>query len=208
MTKYLILLIFSLSNYLSAFCLPGFDYQPIPGYYFGVLGGGSGGYEIDCHKVHTDLGYYVGAKLGTNIFSFLRVEGDAIWQENDVNHIVQTQSIQLRHLKGHVHLWSVMANALIDFNWDWPMRPFIGGGVGYGQAHGHWKGFRELTDANLMVIERRVKGSVNRNGFAWQIIAGLKFFIWPKFEANIEYRFFKLECVNNHKFGLALTRFF
>jgi opacity protein-like surface antigen len=213
MTKYIAILILLMNACLvkqgQALCFLGSEIFPFPGFYVGGMGGYSGGYDIKCEDVGTKLGFYVGAKVGTKLFQTIRVEGDFIWQRNAVEAEQSETTIQLTHVRGHIHIFSLMTNALIDFNCQFPVRPFIGAGIGYGQAYGHWRGILEEMEEYGLLIEEDIKSKVYKMGFAWQVIAGLKFFIMPGLEANVEYRFFEIQShLCNHKLGVALTKFF
>lgn len=221
MLKNLMIFIFFFSqlfvNVGHSFCLQDFvyKYKPLPGLYIGGMGGFNGGYDLKCSGVSTNRGYYLGAKLGKkifpqigNFFPHLRVEGEFVWQRNSV-HSFKLGTIQLDHTRGHVQIWSLMTNLLLDLNCDFPVRPFLGGGVGYAQTLGHWSALLIEVNGDFFIIEKHIHSKFNKSGFATQVIAGLKYFICPNLEVSLEYRFFHLKSdVDNHKLGLNLTKFF
>ncbi len=182
------------------------DYQP-SGIYISAFGGMNGGYELDNQNVHLNRGYYAGINIGKKVLPNFRLEADAIWQENDVNGLI-VGNISLDHAHGTINTYSFMGNAVLDLNFPYPGSPSIGGGVGYGNAEGHWSGTLSQTVKNI-TASKKIKSSFHKNGLCWQIIADLNFFLCPNLKINIEYRFFKLENkFSNNKFGLTLVRFF
>lgn len=215
MLKYLVQIYFFLllffSNTIQAYCLPFpwlLDYQP-SGFYLSAFGGIAGGYDLKCSNFRTNRGYYFGINGGKKVFPNIRLEGDIIWQGNDVQSGATTSTtIQINHVDGSINIGSVMANAILDFNFPFPGSPSLGGGVGYAWADGHWSA--DFTKTNGVLFKRRrIKSSFSENGFAWQIIADLNFFVCRSLKVNIEYRFFKLhDEISTHKFGLALVKFF
>ncbi len=219
MLKYLAIFVFLFSHIFSnisySFCFQNLAYHPLPGLYIGGIGGFNGGYDIKCENLSTQLGYYLGAKIGKkfsiklgNFIPPLKVEEEFVWQRNPVNSL-KVGTIQLHHVRGHIQIWSLMTNALLDFNCDFPVRPFIGGGLGYAQAWGHWSALLVDVGGDFFLIEKHIKSKFNKRGFAAQVIAGLKYLICPSLEVTLEYRFFNLRHhVSNHKLGLALTKLF
>lgn len=193
-------------------CLPWLqDYQP-SGFYVSAFGGINGGYDIDCKDVNTNRGYYCGINGGKKIFPNVRVEGDFIWQGNEVSDIqkgtLEKGKKDLDHPRGTFNIESCMANAILDFNFPFPGSPSLGGGVGYAHAHGSWSGILTKT-LNDVEKNKEIKSSYKKSGFAWQIIADLNFFICRNLKINVEYRYFNLgRPISNHKFGLSVVKFF
>lgn len=182
--------------------------EPTP--YVLIKGGFTGGYEVKCLRIFTNLGYYAGVAAGYKLFRLFRVEGEAIYQYATV-HSPQHLPIKVKHIRGHVGLASFMANALLDFHCEFPLRPYIGGGLGFACASGHWKG--ELRKTNLVntniFIETRTKESFHKNGFAWQFIAGLRYLLCENSEVSLDYRFLKMENkLSNHSLGVSFIRLF
>lgn len=210
MQMYFFLFLF-FSHPIQAYCLPFpwlLDYQP-SSFYISAFGGYAGGYELKCDDFKTVRGYYLGINGGKKIFPNIRLEGDAIWQRNRVQSDVPTSNtLQVNHVDGAINIGSIFANAILDFNFPFPGSPSLGGGVGYAWADGHWSA--DLTKTKEAFFKRRrVRSSFRENGFAWQLIADLNFFVCNDLKINIEYRFFKLrDEFSTHKFGLALVKFF
>lgn len=208
-----LLTVYLFPNASQASCFFGLDYQLMPGFYTGVVGGINGGYPLTCKRAKTNRGYYLGLKVGKKFFYNIRLEEEFTWQENQVNTLNKgtTTTVQFTDIKGNVNIWSLMTNGIFDFcfNCNLPGRPYLGAGIGYAYAEGRWSGnFTRNNDP--LFIEKHIRSSIHKGGFAWQIIAGLNFFICPRLSISLEYRFFDLEtsCIRNHKLGLTLTKFF
>lgn len=185
-------------------CNPTLD----PRFYVSIQGGLSGGFEVECEEIVTNRGYYIGVCAGYKFWFPLRLEGEVLYQRAGI-HAATTGAIQLKHTKGHIHAWSYMTNIILDINCDFPVRPYMGGGLGYAQASGSWSGTLTEMEGNLLALGPRLKRTFYKDGLAWQVIAGLKYFIYDTLEVNLEYRFFKIESkLSNHKLGLAFTQFF
>jgi opacity protein-like surface antigen len=213
MNKYLIILTLFFGSFSTnnsyAFCFGVYDYPPHQGIYMSAVGGFSGGFDLKCEDVSTNLGYYVGGKIGTTFSPIIRFEGECIFQRSNVGY-VQTGTIQLSNVHGNINVWALMTNIVFNLNCEFPLIPFIGGGLGYGQANGHWKGSLVEMVGNHLSYEEHIKAKFNKQGFAWQVLAGLRYYLCQRWEASLEYRYLKIEerRVSNHKLGLALTRFF
>lgn len=225
-----ILLSFLIPSSGFASFFPGFDWRLIPGFSIGAIGGINGGYELECKHVKTNRGYYAGLKIDKNVFCCIRLEEEFCWQWNEVNSL-KNQSIQLDHVRGRINIWSLMTNGIFDipFNCCLPARPYLGGGIGYAQANGHWKGRITPPTVNNAaannavgnnagnvvnngyeseIVSKCFKSKINKGGFAWQVIAGLNFSVCLV-TIGIEYRFFKTQDhISNHKLGLALSTLF
>ena len=71
-----------------------------------------------------------------------------------------------------------MANLIYDFDLGWPITPHVGGGVGAAQVH------QNLNPSNGSGTHS--SGTV----FAYQGIAGLRYFITPAVALDLDYRYF------------------
>jgi opacity protein-like surface antigen len=209
MRIYFFLVIFFF-NTIQAHCLPFpwlLDCQP-SGFYISTFGGIAGGYALKSNNFKTNRGYYFGINGGKKVFPNIRLEGDVTWQGNDVQSDVKTSTIQINHVDGSIDIGSIMANAILDFNFPFPGSPSLGGGMGYAWANGDWSADFTKTKG-ILFKKRHIKSSFKENGFAWQIIADLNFPVYCDIKINIEYRFFKLQDeISTHKLGLALVKFF
>lgn len=212
MKKYLVLLTLLFSTFYSsnsdAFCFEPLNFSPTQGLYIGAVGGFNGGFALKCQDVTTELGYYLGLKFGKKFSEIIRLEEEIIFQSSSM-HAIKVGTLHLHHVRGYFNIWSFMTNVLFNFNCDFPLRPFIGGGIGCALESGHWSGNLIEQKLNYYSFEQHIKVSFDKTIFAWQALAGLRFLICPDWEVSLEYRYLHLtNCVNNHKLGLALINFF
>lgn len=179
-----------------------------PRLYATLKGGCSGGYEVECDKIKTHLGYFVAGSVGYRIFSPFRVEGEIMYQTAPVRSLASSVFF-VKNVHGHVRTYSFIANGILDFNCDFPVRPYIGTGFGYGQVRGNWSGKHARFDGIFYRTTTRWTSEVKKYGLAWQVLAGLRYSVFDELEVNLEYKFFKLvSAVSNHNLGLSCTKFF
>ena len=77
--------------------------------------------------------------------------------------------------------WSVMANALLDLGPDDGINGFVGGGVGFAGTDFDVRDDREgeaYTDGD------------SDTGFAWQLLAGIRYPVSENFSLGLKYRYF------------------
>lgn len=201
-------------------CLEEYDcgsFELKEDFYAGVLGGFSGGCEINC-DVGTNLGYYGGIFGGYQFeapYRFLtpwRIEGEFSYRTGSLRSLQNMGTIQLEHVRGRMHIWSFLANIIVDINCDFPVRPYIGVGVGYALAHAYWSGvWTETITGTAITIRENVHRKMHKNGMAGQIIGGLRYLVCQCYgiEAGLEYRFFRIGGkICNHNLDLSITKFF
>ncbi len=143
-------------------------------------------------------GYIVSGSLGYSYCYGLRLEAEYAYRRNSLKNIHFFGRTFPIH--GHFQSSSYMANLLWDLplrSWGcnvWQIQPFIGGGVGYDvqQLHANNSGFGYRE---------------SKNGFAWQVIAGLGYLIFCNTNISLEYKFHKgsLNHIYNHSFVVGLT---
>lgn len=153
----------------------------------------------DGNKLNLRTGYAVGGALGYGFCSGFRLEGEISYRHNRIKSVefddetfsftsTTSSSSFTSSSGGHGHVSTVayMGNAYYEFDtscWDccWgcgEIVPYIGGGIGY--AHEHIK----ISDEFFGFHGKK-------NGFAWQLIAGLGYEVACNTDISIEYRFFK-----------------
>lgn len=171
--------------------------------YIGIIGGGTAGFDLKDSKIEASTGYYIGGRIGFSCFRLLRLEEEIAYQRSGVDSISK-KGFNFHHAHGHVSFWSFMTNLLVDLDCPFIISPYFGGGIGYVHGNGEGKGRLSLEESI-----HHAKEKIDRNSFAWQALVGLKYCVCLGLEASFEYRYFKLkEAKANHKFGLALTKFF
>jgi opacity protein-like surface antigen len=124
--------------------------------------------------------------------------------------------------RGHLSEVAYMANLIYDLDisyWNsccsYDITPYFGGGIGYGNQRIRTR--HHLLGEDVVAFDdssgsgssseaghhrRRRNG---KNGFAWQIIAGLAYEFSPCFDASVEYRLHqgRAERLYNHMAGLT-----
>jgi len=176
------------------------------GFYIGPLGGANwlqtnkkshhhdGSSEEDFGsnlEVDFNTGYYVGGFLGYEFCSGLSVEAEFTYRHNTIRKIKAFDE----SFKAHGKFWSMsyMANVLYDIHLNrWlclPITPYIGAGIGYEQQR---------------LKLGRFHGEGKKNGFAWQVLAGIGYDITPCFDVALDYRFNegRARRIYNHSLGV------
>ena len=93
---------------------------------------------------------------------------------------------------GKTTVLSVMVNALLDFGDENGVSFYAGPGIGWAKAKYHVGFADDLVVVNpLIVDENAFDGSLSDSGFAWQVIAGIRYAISPNIDLGLKYRFFK-----------------
>lgn len=161
-------------------------------------------------KLNFRTGYVVGGAIGYRMCEGLRIEGEISYRYNQLkSFVVKNEEFDDVKFCTHGHLREVayMANLIYDIDtccWDpcWTacgqIFPYIGGGIGYGQQK---LSGREEDEDEFLIFD----AGNRKNGFAWQIIAGIGYDFSPCADISIEYRFHKgaLNHVYNHMVGIA-----
>jgi opacity protein-like surface antigen len=170
--------------------------------YIGIIGGGTAGFDLQHSRFDTSTGYYIGGRIGFNCLSLLRLEEEISYQRSAV-HSISKKGFNLNHVHGHISFWSFMTNLIVDLDCPFIISPYFGAGIGYARGDGNGKGRFSFEESS------HAKENIHCNAFAWQALFGLKYCICYGLETSLEYRYFKINDVDaNHKFGLALTKFF
>lgn len=102
-----------------------------PGYYIGLAGGGAlrGDSDLDGTGVNTSVdfetGWVVRGNAGYAYASGWRGELEFSYSSSDIDSISGAANA-----RGDSNAYALMANALYDFEMDWPVTPFVGVGLG------------------------------------------------------------------------------
>ena len=126
-----------------------------------------------------DAGWLALIGVGNNYGNNFRTEFEVGYQRSSVDKVSGTSA------SGHMGALSFMGNVYYDFPVDWPVKPFVG--VGLGGAN--------VWASNISpVIGSRVGGS--DLGFAWQATAGLSYPINDRMDATLAYRYFDVPSLS------------
>lgn len=165
------------------------------------------------HHDNNNVGYYVSGTLGLRTCFGLRFEGEVAYRNNQRDEHRRrfdnndgfdgfSGSHSRRHHRNHLSNTAILFNALYDLDLCWAIKPYGGFGIGYAWTQTprrHWNnhGHHHKRD---------------RNGFAWQGIAGLAYpldFLCScgyTVDATVEYRYFKPQArrVNHNTLSFGL----
>lgn len=176
----------------------------VEGIYVGGLAGlnflsvGGSSHHHRHHKDRYKIGWLGGLDLGYRMCNGIRAEAEVSYRGN-----------KHKHAHRPVHTWSFMANGYYEINpCCWCITPFIGAGVGYDRTK-HRTCRREPSIIIVDGIERRRhRHKDNKNGFAWQLMAGGFWELDECLEAVIKYCFHKGHIKNHYnntvEFGINL----
>ena len=157
------------------------------GPYVGIAGGASIPLDINFnqtndltgnHGTYGEAGFDVGpaafAQIGYGYGNGLRTEFEAGWLRNDASSIKGGGSAD-----GHIQIYSLMLNALYDFDLGGPLVPHIGAGLGLGH----------VTVRNIGSFGGNVV-SGHDNAVGYQAIVGADYALTPDLKLDLDYRFF------------------
>lgn len=163
--------------------------QSSSGYYGGLMGGLNLLQDSDVSgsgvnaTASFDHGYailgVVGYDYGKYSFGGLRSELELGYRSNGADSISGSNTtVGVGGLSGDVKAYSAMINGLYDLPVNFPVRPYLGAGIGI--AH---------IDVDKVA---RDSGFINDSDtqFAYQGIAGLGWDVDPKWRVNLDYRYF------------------
>lgn len=180
-------------------CGDDYCYITDPRFYARVFGGANYLQTSKNNDVKADYntGYILSGALGYNWCYGLRAEVEYAYRRNTLRKVhFFGRSFDLN---GHFQSSSYMANLLWDISlgsWGcgWGLKPYIGAGIGYDtlRSRGEQDGFSFNEN--------------KKNGFAWQLIAGLGYEIFCNTDLSVEYRFHKgpIHNLYSHSIGLGL----
>lgn len=140
-------------------------------------------------KASYDDGLVATVQGGFAFANGLRLEEEFGYRYNDVDRVDPYGGG-----RGSMRNYAIMTNVLYDLPVDFPVHPYIGGGLGaadYTPYHIRGEGMPYSTYV----------GGPDRWGLAWQAIGGVAFDLTPNIALTAEYRYF--ENVDDHPRGVA-----
>lgn len=134
------------------------------------------------YKEKADAGYVTGAALGYRFSDQFRLEGEAMYQSNDLNKSILTANTTRFNglslttpLEGEKERTTFLVNSYYDFKNATPFTPYLSGGVG---------GYHLRISAD----RGRLSGE-NDLDFAWQLGAGLNYRLCDRIGFDLKYRY-------------------
>lgn len=204
-------------------------------FYVSVLGGanwaqGFSANVTECCTVghasgDTDTGFMLGGAFGVHLDRWLhglRAEMEVSYRRNDLKgDWSTTDGSESGPFSGHVSTFAIMANLWYDIDIGSKFVPYIGGGAGWGR---HQVTF-VATDTDDLVMESnfsRDSVHLERNGFVYQLGAGVNYEIMHDVQLGLGYRYFHAQDIkgvlevdeldaplnisgDNHTVALSLT---
>lgn len=168
-------------------------------FYVGPIGGANWLQTESKHhnggEVKFDTGYNVGGFVGYHFCFGLNLEAEFIYRFNKLKSVRVFNEEETIRPKGNFHSMSYMVNAIYDVSlpscWCIPIFPYVGVGIGYAQQElevGHHHEFK-----------------FKKNGFAWQVLAGIGYSVTQNIDVAIDYHFNmgRATRLYNHSLSLA-----
>lgn len=135
-----------------------------------------------------DTGFVLGGTVGTTLDRWaegLRVEMEVSYRRNDLGgNWVSTNSDGA--IDGNLSTFAILANAWYEFDIGSKMRPYVGGGVGWGRMHADMVAL--TSDGSDTVTSA---SDITESGFAWQLGLGGRYEVSPGVDVGIGYRYFR-----------------
>lgn len=165
----------------------------------GVFNGGTDGISFDA-----DTGFLIGGAIGTNLDKWqkgLRVELEASYRRNDLGGSWFTGAeptpdgfTDFGIVDGNWSTFSIMANLWYEIDIGSKVRPYVGGGVGWGRVHaetqdvGTWCGGEGGGGPCQFSLTSTV---ADNSGFAWQLGLGFNYEVAPDVDVGLGYLYFR-----------------
>jgi len=135
-----------------------------------------------------DTGFVLGGTVGTTLDRWaqgLRVEMEVSYRRNDLGgNWFSTDSDGA--IDGNLSTFAILANAWYEFDIGSKMRPYVGGGVGWGRMRGDMVALdSDGTETETYTSDR------TESGFAWQLGLGGRYEVSPGVDVGIGYRYFR-----------------
>lgn len=121
-----------------------------------------------------ETGIGLGGRLGYD-FGNIRVDGEIAFRHNIVSDILGVST------QGNALALSYMVNGYFDFPIDGPVKPYIGGGVGFSTV------FLDIVASGARIADDR------ESVLAYQLSGGIGYEINPRTIVTLGYRFFATE---------------
>lgn len=163
--------------------------QAQEGYYAGAQGGVN---FLDSHFLKArhcrfDTGYNVGIVGGYASCAGWRLEPEIAYRHNQYSLHGTNELAEKITYHGNVYTWSAMVNGYYDIpTWKcWCVEPYIGVGIG-----------ADYVQQSIRILGEKFRGS--NTGFAWQVMAGINYFLLEDVALSAEYKFHMAPLRHGH----------
>lgn len=155
------------------------------------------------YNFDSNTGFVIGGAIGTELWvKGLRGEVEVSYRRNDVGGAWVQRSFTTPTtptstyggpVDGNSSTFAVMANVWYDLPLGWKIRPYVGGGIGWGRSQFE-AAFLSTSGYNAFtqVVD------LEHSGFAYQLGAGFNYEVAPGVDVGIGYRYFNAP---NVRFG-------
>ncbi|MBK8814887.1 MAG: porin family protein [Methylococcaceae bacterium] len=136
------------------------------------------------YKEKTDTGFAASVALGYRLTDYFRLEGEGMYQSNDLNHFTATRTFGgttsnfSGSIKGERERTAFLLNAYYDFKNSTSFTPYLTAGAG---------GY------HLRIKSSRFNPRPSRENdldFAWQVGAGVNYQLNDRISFDLKYRYF------------------
>ena len=146
---------------------------------------------VDVAKIDSKAGYDIATVIGYD-FGMFRLEGEANYRRAPVSTVTTVFGSStvpaILNPAGKVSARGLLLNGLIDLGDDDGMQVYAGGGVGYGRVN--------LQAQGNIVPNRVFSMHDSDDGFAWQLLAGVRVPLTGNWDAGLKYRFYNQSNVS------------
>lgn len=125
--------------------------------------------------------YGIGLAYGTKINSWFRLEGEFSYMQVDIDSITNSYAVDV-DASGKETFYSLMVNAIVDWENDTSFTPYIGAGLG-GIHVTHDVTFIPTAGANVL------KADSNDVNFGWQVMVGSSYEFNEIYSIDLMYRY-------------------
>lgn len=162
------------------------------GWYVGIQGGMTFAQDADNEAngvtitTSQDTGFNIGGVGGYDFGNSFRAEGEVVYRKNDVDELDLSDlglGVNTLDGTGDVSALSFMANGFYDFDVSWPVKPYVGAGIGVASV--------SLNDVGATAGGLTVElADDDDTVFAYQLGAGLSYPLTPSATISVDYRYF------------------
>ncbi|MCE5318343.1 MAG: porin family protein [Parachlamydia sp.] len=156
------------------------------------------------HEKKLETGYFVAGSLGYRLCDGWRGEVEGGYHHNSRKKHHHNDSSNHNHRRhGDANTWSVMFNGYYDIPTCWCVKPFVGAGIGYADTE-HKRHHRHHSSSAGVDCAGGCGSSSShhhhrhhdKNGFAWQLIAGIAYPVCDGWDVSLQYRYFNPTAVS------------
>jgi opacity protein-like surface antigen len=141
--------------------------------------------------IDADAGYVAGAAVGRKLDDIglpgFRTEVELSFRSNNINGWFDGPCVD-KDLSGHDSTFAAMVNAAYDFPTVWTLRPYVMAGAGYSS--------RRISIDPTPTSWGTDGFGTERQGFAWQVGAGVNHDVSETVTIGLGYRYFESVAIN------------